>query len=832
MAKKSNIQETINFIEYMNIQINYRDNIFLKGAGIQKQSVKNSGKSGVPKITYTFDDIISKIPSNTLKDLEKKYQHKKRAYGEEANKRLVQYVPDAKEQIAGKFEDFISEVNSFLNDFVTNDNSLAVLGGSIINSQVTPAVTSHYYGILEKASSSTGNRRGLHLVYDELDKADVIIDTKYYDDGSEAEKEDFNSETVPSNSSYQFSSLPILLDTIARVTTDYCKAADKANNVYKEGEGQRGQVTPLFIRQTCAWVCYTLLYFGDTLSKLYLHSDLSKQSGVCTQIMHDLHLRTKHDYKYEYFAKEKKLLEYTKWSILPEVILREGNFVAPISPVSYAGHKDGYLGFMLSELVEQRKFKTYLEPFGGSGVAISQFPKKKSNKYLISDASYLNICYYKMLIHSTDAEFNDFITKVEEFQGRVNDLYSLIDNLYIKGADKDYKKKFEKIDATIKRINCGHLYVQDKGFDISKLTDANICDFWGMPNLISDSRFSRMKNEALTAIEVSYALRELYRPYYNLYDFCGQNITALTKAQADTLDWIECAVAFVVLHTSLVSGQVSINQSLLSQPTLRNMNIRRQLEMFKTRYKNIDIVDYPNNFGVDAIGMLLNPDFNNVDILSYLDSPYLYTAGYADKNSWKLKDITPLVNNCVSYKGDFIYSCRINAKEEPTSKDDSKNAKEIKKLNNIKIKKDFVTYFKLFQQLKSKGKECKVLLMVKSFDYDDLKLSKKEYEYLLENGVASLEYLYICYCLKNANELEAMITNFDFKTPNFSKFRNFVDVYKRENILTKNGNDDLMINTTFKPIKPEDKTSHLFDNIFFTKIDIDDLIKVVSLIYN
>lgn len=149
------------------------------------------------------------------------------------------------------------------------------------------------------------------------------------------------------------------------------------------GEGRRGQITPLFIRQTCAWVCYTLLYFGNIISKYFRQKPLTTQSGVCSQIMHDLHLRIKHDYGYEYFAKEKKLLEYNKWSMLPEVILRKGNFMPPVSPVLYAGHKDGYLGFMLQKLVEQRNFKQYLEPFGGSGITITQFKKKKKVSYFL-----------------------------------------------------------------------------------------------------------------------------------------------------------------------------------------------------------------------------------------------------------------------------------------------------------------------------------------------------------------------------------------------------------------------------------------------------------------
>lgn len=798
MAKKSNedINECIEFIESMAIQVNYRDAKILKEAGLPKIKVENYNRCGKKKISYTFEEIKLEFIKNgkDIAKLEQDYRVRKERYARIGDADLLSVNPNAKIDIADKFIDFIDEVQKTLELLLDEKNKLVVLGGKNYNEA----------GVLEKSSSKTGNRRGLNIVYNDINVADVVNVVEYRDDGTDKIRELYDEEQVPDNNTYQFISLPILLDTIARITVDYCKDMDNIKSNKK-----KEQVTPLFIRKTCAWICYTLLYFGDILSKYYLSKPLSSRSGVCSQIMHDLHLRTKHDYKYEYFAKEKKLLEYNKWSILPDLILREGNFVAPLSPVNYAGHKSGYLGYMLQSLVEQRVFDTYLEPFGGSGIGITQFNKEKNKNYYICDGNYANMCYYRVYKLSDD-DFEKFINRLESEQKKVDAFYSRIDDLYIK--QENYKYFFQNMSDK----GFDKYYTKGKGFDSSRLTDADVVSFFENKVKTSESRFERMKNEAIVSLEVHYALKDYYRPFKDLYDYCGNNFLdnkALSKIKATGED---LAIAFIILHSSLVSGNVSIDQSILSPPTFRNLNIRRRLRFMREAYRLVNTVPKAK-YGADAIKLLRNKDYNKENIFTYLDSPYINSMGYSI--GFDIKDMLALQKSCKNFKGDLVFSCRANL--------------PIKSLSDEYSKSIFVLYFNKWLELKKRyeeqGKSCKVLFLkyplvlqdnvIKRTRKDNSNdfvwsVSKETYKYMLKNNIISEEYQFLASCIESGKDLELMITNFDFDIPDYNDYIESIPLSKAQ-----------------KQAKQKANLSNPYEKIEFIKVDIEDVVNLVKFIY-
>lgn len=770
MLSKKQINDCIEFIEKMEVLVNYKNNKFL-------------GK-------------------------EEEYKESKTNLARKANKKMLMVIPDAKEQIAKAFIPFIKEVEDELDILIaTNNKRIAEL--YLQNDSV-----------YAKKDGKTINRfnRGIHLVYRDLKSREAIFAENYDDFGDLLTSgETILYERVPLSNEYSFNTLPNLLDVVAKVTTEYCKKMDAKDGIDRTedlvGEGRRGQITPLFIRQTCAWVCYTLLYFGDTISKYFRQKPLTTQSGVCSQIMHDLHLRSKHDYGYEYFAKEKKLLEYNKWSMMPEVILRKGNFFAPVAPFMYAGHKDGYLGFMLQKLVEQRNFKQYLEPFGGSGIAITQFKKKQGVPYFLSDANYMNMCYYKLL-KASDKDFDYCLTKIEDIQKQVDMLYARIDKLDIKYPY--YKSNFQKI----KEKGFDKYYIQGQPFDSSQLTDDDIVEFFGGKIAKEEDRFIRVKNEAKVALEVFYALKDLYRPFYNLYTFCGKNIFNNSTLSQNTTDWKDFAVAFVVLNTSLVNGQVSIDLSVVYPPVLRNMKIRRQLNFIREDFSKV-VLEPSATYGANAMSLLKSPTYNQENVLTYLDSPYLNTTGYA--SGFDFNDIQKLMNVCCSFKGDFIYSCRVNLPNK-------------KSFNNKKSRQEFVSYFDMWLDAKKiyeqQGKVCKVLFLYEGADYSKWDFSKDMYMYMLREGIARPQDNYLAYCIDNFKNLEVMITNFDFEEPEFTEFAKYIKARKAKYIEVT-GKNELLKSDTFKVAKPseEGEDSTVITGRRFVKVDIEEIVKLIRYIY-
>lgn len=809
------IKEAIDLIECMNIQVNYRDKVFLDAARIPKQP---HGK-GNPKKTYSFESIIAKISAEKLVESENKYVRKKTKNALKADEDMLRHIPDAKEQIAEAFIPFLEEVVDELNSLIKTNN--ATVADMYLKMGKVDAI--------DRRSDNNKKKynRGVCLVYKDIKSRQAVYEDRYDDLGELVKSlEAIYAERVPDKEEYSFDNLPNLLDVIARITTEYCKKMDAVAGIDRGysvlGDCKEGQITPLYIRKVCAWVCYILLYFGDSISKYFKNKPLTSSSGVCSMIMHDLCVRTYNTYNYMYFAKEKKLLEWNKWSIMPENILRNANFTAPAAPINYAGHKDGYLGFMLQELVDKRSFKRYLEPFGGSGVGITQVKKKSGVSYFLSDGSYMNMCYYKML-KASDKDFNYFKTKLKKVQDDLNRLHGRIDNIGIKDSYIEcYFKKLGK-----KGFN--KYYTKGKGFDSSKMTDTDVENFYNGDIERTDYVFPQRKKEAIVALEVLYDLKDLYNPFMDLYDFCAKYFLSnniKTEIEKLKIDWKDFAVAFAVIYLSAVNGQPSRDQSILSPPVLRNIDIDHRFEYIRNAFKSVELVS-DAEYGMDAIKLLQgntdeedNTDekenYNQDDVLVYLDSPYLCTTGYSN-GAFTIQHMTTLVNACISFKGDLIYSCRVNLPKSSTS---------------AKDRRDFRQYFNMFLNAsKVHGKNWKVLFLCEDVDYSKFTPSKNLLTYMFREYLAKPEHNYLAYKIQNHENLEVMITNFDFNVPDFQEFKLNASSFVTESVQKKGGR--VTGTDTFKVLLDEKSTEYgeLFVDRRFVKVDIEDVVKLINYIY-
>ena len=121
---------------------------------------------------------------------------------------------------------------------------------------------------------------------------------------------------------------------------------------------------------------------------------------------------------YAYFTIENKLFQYDKWSISPEEMLRKWGYIPPKAPITYAGIKQGWLGFLISELQNQVVHNVFMDVFGGSGMSIIQFKHNEDVRYLINDFHCANVCYYKVL-KAPDKEFKEFLKCLEAIRETV-----------------------------------------------------------------------------------------------------------------------------------------------------------------------------------------------------------------------------------------------------------------------------------------------------------------------------------------------------------------------------------------------------------------------------
>ena len=89
-----------------------------------------------------------------------------------------------------------------------------------------------------------------------------------------------------------------------------------------------------------------------------------------------------------------------------------------------------------------------------------------------------------------------------------------------------------------------------------------------------------------------------------------------------------------------------------------SLNIDEEFNALYKEYKGINIPLPEAEYGASALDLLKNPKYNKAGTFAYLDSPYICTMGYA--KGFDKKMMEDLIDSCKAFKGDFVFSCRIN----------------------------------------------------------------------------------------------------------------------------------------------------------------------------
>lgn len=591
---------------------------------------------------------------------------------------------------------------------------------------------------------------------------------------------------------YQFKELDSLLDTIAKSAVCYCNDGidfSTLNNI-SPVKSSKEKITPLFLRKICALTCYTLLDFGNYVSIKTLGKQLDASSGVVKQIMTDLQTRCK-NLGYEYFKKGNKVFRYDKWSILPEEMLRRRSYIPPRIPMSYAGIKEGYLGYMISEIQKQIPYKNFIDAFGGSGTASVQFRHIKDSKYYINDFHFANVAYYRVL-KAPASEYKKFL-----------DCLILIQKCMKIAVENDTSGKWirEQFNDFTKALFSIYTNVSDVCINTASL------------NYV---RFNGICFDFLETIK-------MVDSSYNSCDFPAYIIVAA----------IFVAFANMTISGSLASYVITTAKSFI------NIDIKDFKAMFdnlRTLYKDINIVD---EYGADAIQLLNSEDLNNETTFAYLDSPYIGTMEYdasegiadtkypkgtvidaSDCGKEFISNDFPmdsLLDACDNFKGNFIFSCRLNMPSpEPQgivtntftgNKEDDKaeRGKSISRNKTFQHYNNYIWFFNRWLDMKNID-NCYVFCMLDT-DWNFIVHNKFALYYLNENFPAHyrpvdlefkdefiksdwgmdlsdefkekvFDYLRaVIYCGQN---LEIMITNFDCNPPHFeSMYEYLTNVYDK-----------------------------------------------------
>lgn len=582
---------------------------------------------------------------------------------------------------------------------------------------------------------------------------------------------------------YQFPSLEKVLEVIAEETVNYCNSLTEIKNKSRGGN-KREHVTPLFIRKTCVLVCYTLLDFGNYVSVKTQKKPLSAITGVSKQIMADLHKRCS-DLGYPYFTKENKLFQSDKWAMSPDKLLRKDSYVAPLSPISYAGLKQGYLGFMIRELQSQVPHKTFLDAFGGSGISIVQFPHEDGVNYYVNDFDFANICYYHTL-KASDEIFGDFLKKLNYTR-----------NIFLDAHNKLEEKEISKQDFD---------YFIDAFYGLFMEASSICCNDAKVFNL-TNIKLKNFKSSVGNYPSLQDGLKRIYGSDFRL----PEDIDAICSGN---VSYVDIAVVFTIFYQSLMNGRAEPTNRPGS--ALTNKDFKTLFTAIREAYKDINIV---SDVGANALD-LLREKFNNEHTLAYLDSPYTgtskYSANKADKKSRYKKgtvikaedygkdfisndfDMKDLIQCCKSYDGKFIFSCRANmvskdvtcvtftcetcndygeVKKNPMPKANYNNYlwfmsqwldTDYNVLFLVNKERDVTQFYASY--IGEGNEECKNRVLSADWGMD---ISESDKQYI---------YDFLKFMILNGNDLELMITNFDFKVPDFDNmFEQINNIYEKGN---------------------------------------------------
>lgn len=624
------------------IEINYKHDIFLKETVAYakyetkqlhaQRYVKNKKLSTkykkllAEKRAITFIDIKLDIINNhgedKLKELENNYIHLATITASNADSNLADFFKD---DIASKFVNFIFELDEVKKNITKLNREVKLAEKRKIKKNKTS-------NNVDVSDTSKDNKKDKVSFYsDIIDKNMSLVYKNMKLKGKSSKNEDSHQ------SEYLFKTLDTLLDAIAKSSICYCiggKDYSALNKIKDVSKPSREKVVPLFIRRVCALTCYALLEFGNHISIVTLGKQISKGTGITSQIMNDLHERCI-DLGYPYFKNTNKVFQYDKWSIVPDEMLRKRTYIPPKIPISYAGMKVGWLGYMISELQKQVPYKKFLDAFGGSGASSVQFRHNKDAEYYINDFHFANVSYYKVLL----------------------------------APEKEYKQ-FLGCLGVIKKCVQIALDNMESGNWTKKVFNEHIGRLYNIYNKVSD-----------------VCVNEKSLEYVVCNGVCFDFVSTITSIDAsytgcNYASYIIVAAVFVAFSIMNVNGLITKNLGKDSAKKLANKDINKikmDFDSLRLEFKGINIVD---DFGEDVIKLLNRSDFNNDTTLVYLDSPYIGTAEYnASKDSGTSKypkgtiidakdcgkdfistdfRMDDLLDVCDNYKGSFIFSCRLN----------------------------------------------------------------------------------------------------------------------------------------------------------------------------
>lgn len=753
------------------VEIDYKHKLFLEETEKYTDYKKAGGKESVyKKSVSSLDvklDIIRNKGDKRLKELEAKYIRSVTVRAANADERLSDFFKD---DLAEKFHNFGIEI---YNARKKGDKYKTKQDYHEEKDVCDKKGDEFFY--LDRQGT-----RGLSLVYKKSPKDKKVADLVY-----------------------QFDSLGILLDAIAKSTVCYCiggKDYSALDEIEKADKPSREVVTPLLIRKICALTCYALLEFGNYISVVINNIQLTKGTGVTSQIMHDLHLRCI-ELGYPYFSKEIKLFQNDKWSISPETMLRDGTFIAPKMPITYAGMKQGWLGYLLARLQEQVVYENFIDVFGGSGASSVQFLHNLEADYYINDLHYANVAYYRVLL-APQGEYKKFLEC----------LMLIKDAVFILG---------EKFSGDTKSLNNYAKELYNIYDDVSDICLNNALDIFMLCDRLQE-KFNKIMRSIFNLDNREY--KDVRCDFY-----------------------IIVAAVFVAFANMPVSGDIKPHiKGSIKQFTKKSKDyFQGMFDDLRRAFKDIKVI---SPYGMDAMSMLRSNKFNNDETLAYIDSPYIGTLEYsASKASGtpKYKEGTiieakncgnefistdfpmdTLLDVCDDYKGNFIFSCRLNMPNpnpeavvtgtfhrDIGDEDDYFDEKRVKIADENKVHCNYNNYIWFFRRwLKMKNIDnCFVYCMVdtdwsilkenskfryydniiqdvyskkKVYDFDkgrDAFVNSwgKEYDATFKNNL----FDYLKYIVLVGEDFEIMITNKDLDAPNFdSMYENEGDYnyYKKQ----------------------------------------------------
>lgn len=737
------------------IEVNYKDDIFLAEAS---NALQNKAAKDKHLVTFTevLLDLINNRKEAKIKELEKEYITSK-----------TRNALCADESFDDKFVDeIIEKMYAFLKQ---------------IKGQMNKQGKKH----LREYFSPEGK---LQLVYTDKKK-----------------------------SVYRFNTLPDLIETIAKCIICYCNDLDdfskfNPNTVVKK---DHDKTAPLFIRKICALICYALLELGDHAAIKVYRKSVDDFTGIPSQIMKALHKKCA-NLGYPYFKKEDGFFQYDKWSISPENMLRVRSYIPPMSPVTYPGAKQGYLGYMIAELQAQIVYRTYIDAFGGSGIAIAQFRHNKDAEYYINDFSFVNTCYYKLL-KAPDADFEEFMLKLNFLKERVYKAHDLKNRDVITKSDlEDFMDSLYGFYKDATAVCCDSIKAD-------ALLNSDLKTYH--PACIVTSKDESKKTHRCPSLKDGF--KQVFGVGYRL----PKEIDAYCNGK---ISYIDIAVLFIVFFSLTICGGAEPPRKPKNDDVgrLGRKDFSLAFNGVREAYKDVNIL---SDIGDSAMSILRTAQYNNPETLVYLDSPYIGTAKYSvntvgNNSTGKRGDILPyadlgkeyiqtdfdmkdLLDACFQYSGKFIFSCRLNMVRSNIVdlfhpiKNPSKTVcinynNYLWFMNQWLVRDGFNVLFMINKDRFNVEKDGQTVIdygIVKFQDMADVeKWLEVEDEAIRKEFLDSkwgmdlpdedrlFIYKYLRDIVLNGRDFEIMITNFDFETPKFDNmYEHISNEYNKQSLSIK-----------------------------------------------